>query len=252
MTPEERAANLTRSLFGYVQGHGGSFVRNEDQELQIILQGRRIPINFERNNIAFAGLMVAACGVTTISYESQMAIQRLQILAAQNAERMRMCRFSATSVDGQRVYIPIANGNLLCSYDLEEVTNGNNKENLWVEHPYDDPFQYESAEPQEGLALFESLLVETQACVRPELRWLVGMQAGLVPYIRTLFPARFILQIRGPSQNGGKTSGMQRFTILHGLGEVKGDCSVAALSNEGDIGLQVLDNKEQANFDQPL
>ena len=45
---------------------------------------------------------------------------------------------------------------------------------------------------------------------------------------------------------------MQRFTILHGFGEVKGDCSVAALSNQADIRLLFLDNKEQAHFDQPL
>ncbi len=55
----------------------------------------------------------------------------------------------------------------------------------------------------------------------------------------------------GPSQSG-KTSGAQRFTLLHGLGQVKGDFTVAALSSLGDIGLLAMDNKEQANFTQPL
>jgi hypothetical protein len=55
----------------------------------------------------------------------------------------------------------------------------------------------------------------------------------------------------GPTQQG-KTSGAQRFTLLHGLRDVTGDYSVAALNNMGDIGLLVMDNKEQANFTQQL
>jgi len=55
----------------------------------------------------------------------------------------------------------------------------------------------------------------------------------------------------GPTQQG-KTSGVQRFTLLHGLGLVKGDYTVGALAGLGDIGLLVLDNKEQANFTQEL
>jgi len=83
------------------------------------------------------------------------------------------------------------------------------------------------------------------------MRWFVAMDAGLFPFIRDSCPARLILVLIGPSQVG-KTSGAQRFTLLHGLGEVKGDFSVAALSNLGDNGLLVLDNKEQVNFKQPL
>jgi hypothetical protein len=43
-----------------------------------------------------------------------------------------------------------------------------------------------------------------------------------------------------------------RFTYLHGLGDVLGDFSVAALANSGDIGLLVMDNREQQNFTQEL
>jgi len=251
---EQEAAALAIRLVRYIERHDGRFFRDEDGQLQIILADRRIPITFERSNVALAGLMVNACGITTLSQKAQCAIQRLQIIAAEKAARMKLCRFSATSADGERIYIPIANGNLLCiGADCHhEVPNGDDENGMWIEHPYEEPFQYELDHPAEGLALFEQLLVETQACVCPEMKWLVGLQAGIFPYIRTLFPARLILELRGPSQLGGKTSGAQRFTLLHGLGEVKGDCSVAALNNEGDVGLLVLDNREQANFDQPL
>jgi hypothetical protein len=77
------------------------------------------------------------------------------------------------------------------------------------------------------------------------------MNAGFFPYVRDSCAARFLLELIGPTQQG-KTTGAQRFATLHGLGQVKGDFSVAALGSLGDIGLLVLDNKEQANFGQPL
>jgi len=159
----------------------------------------------------------------------------------------------------KRLYVPVKGGELLritwndpqYVRGIETVPNGNNDDAVWVEHPYNAPFNHSEA-TVEGLECFEHLCVETQACVRPEMRWLVAMQAGLFPYIRAFFPARFITALRGPSQEGGKTTGAQRFTLLHGLGEVDGDVSVAALNNSGDCGLLVLYNKEQANFEQPL
>src|SRR5262249_13959008 len=71
------------------------------------------------------------------------------------------------------------------------------------------------------------------------------------PFVRDLAGARFIAEHVGPTQNG-KTTGAERFTRLLGLGKVKGDATVASLANESDPGLQVLDNKEQANFNQQL
>jgi hypothetical protein len=83
------------------------------------------------------------------------------------------------------------------------------------------------------------------------MKFLVAMHEGFFPFIRETCPARPIVVHLGPSQ-AGKTSGAQRFTLLHGLGDVKGDYSVAALGNLGDIGLLVVDNKEQANFSKEL
>jgi hypothetical protein len=101
-----------------------------------------------------------------------------------------------------------------------------------------------------GLVLFEQLLVETQAC-SGSARWLVAMHEGLLPYVRDSLAARFILVHLGPSQSG-KTTGAERFLILHGLGHVKGDYTHAAIGDAGDIGLLVLDNREHADFQRPL
>jgi hypothetical protein len=78
------------------------------------------------------------------------------------------------------------------------------------------------------------------------------MHEGFMPYLRDWVSARMLVEHIGPSQHG-KTSGAQRFTKLHGLGEVLGDVSTAYLRNNCDgIGLMVLDNKEQANYGQDL
>jgi hypothetical protein len=251
---EKNATNLAHLLGKYVEKHGGRYLRGDDGGLSILVKGRRIVINFDRENTPLAELMIEACKTGTLSQAAQGAIQRILVVASQKAARMKLCSFSFCDDEGQRLYIPLAapDGRVLrMTGDRAEVID-NGTDELWIEHPLDDAVQYKISSPREGLETFERLLVNTQACVRPEMRWLVAMQLGLFPYVRDLCPSRFLLRLQGPSQTGGKTTGAQRFTLLHGLGIVKGDFSVAALQNEGDIGLLVLDNKEQANFTQPL
>jgi hypothetical protein len=193
--------------------------------------------------------MLKVCGVSTLLVGAQAAVQRLAVEASKHVESLMLRRFSAAS--NGTVYIPLHNGRLLrvSAAGIETVENG--EENFWVEHPSGDPLRYTASEPTSGLELFERLLVSNQACRVPAMRWLVAMHEGLFPFIRDDFPARFLLVPRGFSQQG-KTSGSQRFTLLHGLGVVKGDYTPAALGDKGDIGLLVVDNKEQANFTQPF
>lgn len=240
-------------LHRHVTKHKGQFLRDESGSLHLILGGRRVRLDFDYDNLDLANLFLAACHVTTLSQGARAAIQRLQVSAYQKSRNIRLRRFSAVSADDERVYIPIQSGQLLriSKDNIETVVNGNHGDGLWVEHPYGEPLKYSQTNPETGLALFEKLLVQTQACKQSAMCWFVAMQEGLFPFIRDLCPARFITVHIGPTQQG-KTSGAQRFTLLHGLGEVKGDCSVATLSNEGDIGLLVMDNKEQANLTQGL
>ena len=250
---EARAKCYARKLLAFVRKQLGLFLRDEHGSLHLILDGRRIPLTLGHDNLALAGLMLSACGVSTLSTAAQAAIQRLQVEAYRQAGKMRLRRFAALSDDGQRLYVPLQGGKLLrvTADRIEEAPNGRNDDCLWVEHPSDKPVRYASADPRAGLDAFERLLVDPQACRLPEMRWFVAMHEGLFPLVRDACPARFILSHIGPTQQG-KTSGGQRFTLLHGLGEVKGDYTVATLGNVGDIGLLVMDNKEQANFTQPM
>lgn len=184
---------------------------------------------------------------------AQVALQRLRVDALKAAGRMRFKRFSALSDDGQRLYIPLSDGQLLqiTPHRSTTVANGKNDDSIWLEHPYDDPFRLVPAPPGDGLAHFERLLVETQACQIPEMKWFIAMHEALFPFIRDACPARLLVVHIGSTQQG-KTSGAQRFTLLHCLRDVTGDYTVAALNNMGDIGLLVMDNKEQANFTQQL
>jgi hypothetical protein len=251
---ESNAGNIAKLLNKYVEKNGGRYLRGEDGSLSIVVGGHRILLNFERENTSLAELMIDACKMGTLSQAAQSAIQRIRVVASQKAACMKSRSFSFSDSEGQRLYIPLAApaGKVLRITGDRAETIDNGTDELWLEHPRDDALHYKNADPSEGLKAFERLLVNTQACVRPEMRWLVAMQLGLFPYLRDLCSARFLLQFQGPSQTGGKTTGAERFTRLHGLGSVKGNFSVAALHNEGDIGLLALDNKEQANFTQPL
>ncbi len=251
---EKAAACLMGELQQYIEKRKGQFLRDEDDSLHVILDGKRILINDDKNNGGMVNLMLRACGVGTLLVGARLAIQRLQVHADLKAGKMSFRKFSALSADGKRLYLPLAGGQLLriTSEEITPADNGKNVDSFWVEHPFDGPFDYSSKlNLQEALGHFERLIVETQSCAIPEMKWLVAMGEGLFPYLRDAFPARFILVHQGSTQQG-KTSGVQRFTLLHGLGQVMGDCSVASLGNLGDIGLLAMDNKEQKNFKQEL
>jgi hypothetical protein len=247
---EVSGKTLATKLREYIEAHGGQFLRDEAGLLYVALGGKRIQLNLERDNQLLAELMLAACDVTLLSHSAQVAIQRLQVNVMRDAGQIQVRRFSALSVDRTCLYVPLAGGNILevTAQGTQETVNGENGDRLWCEHPNGEPLRF-CASSHDGLQHFERLLVNTQACTSTSMRWLVAMHLGLFPYVRDLCPARFIMVFIGRQQSG-KTSGAARFTYLHGLGEVKGDYSVAALSNIGDIGLLVMDNKEQQNFTQ--
>ncbi len=245
---ERRAVVFFTQLYAHIKKQKGRFLRDEFDGLHLIIDQRRIPINHRRENYPLAALMLKVCGVSTLLVGAQAAVQRLAVEASKHVESLMLRRFSAAS--NGTAYIPLHNGRLLrvSAAGIETVENG--EENFWVEHPYGNALHYSEDDLARGLKLFERLLVENQACRVPEMRWFIAMHEGLFPFIRDDFPARMLLVSQGKSQQG-KTSGSQRFTLLHGLGKVKGDYTPAALADEGDIGLLVVDNKEQANFTQP-
>lgn len=237
-----------------IEQRQGVFLRDDGGHLHVLLGTCRIPLNEDKNNLELAKLMLQVCDVSTTSPGARAAIQRLQVLAAEKASTIQFRRFSTLSKDRARLYVPVHGSQLLqvTTSGVTAVANGNNQDGLWVEHPCSDLFKYKSGDPGPGLQDFERLLVHTQSCHPVEMQRFIAMAEGLFPFIRDSCPARPIVVHIGPSQTGGKTSGAQRFTLLHGLGEVKGDFSVASFGNLGDIGLLAMDNKEHCNMTREL
>jgi len=244
-------------LRDHIAKHNGQFLKADDGSLHLMLNKIRVPLSRDRDNYRLAELMLCACGVSSLSQGAQAAIQRLQVLALRTASNVVLRHFAALSADYSRLYIPVQGDKLMkvAVNSVEPANNGDNEDKLWVEHPNShrgvSAFEYRSDPPAGGLEKFESLIVDTQACRLPAMRWLVAMHEGAFPFVRDYCRARFLVVHIGGAQQG-KTTGAQRFTQLLGLGEVKGDYSVAALANQPDVGLLVMDNREQANFTQPL
>jgi len=246
-----------RKLVKKINQSKGQFLRAEDGALHLIVENHRVPLSYARENLFLAQLMLWGCSVSSLSPASQAAIQRLQTHAFFSASNIKLRFLGALSGDYDRLYIPIDGGKLLqiTADVIEKVANGSNKDKLWVEHPASatgsTAFAYSPAGATTGLAKYEQLLVATQSCEVSAMSWFVAMHEAFFPFVRDVSRSRFLVVHIGSTQQG-KTTGAQRFTQLLGLGEVKGDYSVAALSNEPDPGLLVLDNREQANFTQPL
>lgn len=249
---ERLAVAIERKLLQFVENEKGRFMKDDAGALHLVIGDRKIPIKFERENLELAQLMLEACNMTTLSTAAQAAIQRFQVSGRQKAEKIHIQLFAALSPSGH-IYVPLASGQLLQigAEAIVPVSNGENADSLWVEHPNGDGLDYKQVDVRAGLALFERLVVDTQACHTAAMRWFVAMHEGLFPFVRQGYRARLLVAHAGGTQQG-KTTGAQRFTLLHGLGEVKGDYTPAALANVGDIGLLVMDNKEQANFGQKL
>jgi hypothetical protein len=250
---ERSAFIIAAHVSDHIERRGGRYLRDEDGSLHLILNGKRIALKNDPENYALNGLLLDACGITAVTQVAKATIQRIQVKANEQASSISLRKFSALSEDRNRLYVPVHGAKLLAitAEGISEIDNGKNPDSVWVEHPDQTPFGYSSSDPAVGLLHLERLVVETQACLQPEMRWFVAMQEGFFPYVRELCPSRFITVHIGPSQQG-KTTGAEKFTILHGLGCVKGDYSVPALAGLGDIGLLVLDNKEQSNFSQGL
>ena len=263
-----------KRLFAALTRQGkDTYLRDEESGgfYLITEEGRRVPINDRSDNVEMMRLTFARCGLSLKDRGVQVAIQRLQVHASESTDRVRMRKFSAMSDDLLRLYVPtLTSGKVLCIHahmNPQLVANGRQPGNgkkakgdgIWVEHPLETGISLVihsgsrgslltgSLDPALGLGGFERLLVETQGCRVPEMKWFVAMHEGLFPYVRDVAEARLIAVHHGSSQNG-KTSGAQRFLKLHGLGEVCGDVTVAAVANHGDTGLIVLDNVEHQNL----
>jgi hypothetical protein len=250
-TPEVQGQQYFNRLIAYITKNDGRFLRNDEGDIFVLLDGREILLS--RENISLIGLMLSACNVSTVLAGAKIAIQRLLVYAQRSASGTNFRQFSAVSRDEKRIYVPISDDRLLqISEDkIQTVPNFTNMDALWIKHPKGKPFRYSREDPLAALTRFEALLVETLPCKQPEMRWFLAMHEGLFPLVRDFRTSQFLVVHRGATQQG-KTSAVQRFNLLHGLGEITGDGSIAALNAEGDVGFLALDNKEQENLNPSL
>lgn len=245
MSKSVDAGQTARAVIRGIAKEGGKFIR-VGEKVFVLLQGRRIEISPDFSNHAYAALQIKYCGKGTAEYSGRAICQRVAVIASEAASSIHLARFSAVSKDKARLYLPIAGGGLLqiMPTQLAVVANGENPDSFWVEHPRNEPFKFlPNCNVREALTLFQDLCVNTQSCSEKHA-WFVAMHEGLLPYVRDFVKARMLVEHLGPSQRG-KTSGAQRFTKLHGLGDVLGDVTPAYFRNSCDsLGLAVLDNKE--------
>ena len=253
---ELQGAKFAAKAVNYIKHSEGCFLLATDGKYHIILHGRRIPIAAESKD--FQAFFKDACKITTLSPEARMAVQHLDIHAHKQASKMVMRGFSAMyqAAGGwdSRVYVPISEeGKILCISPsrISPVPNGNNIDQLWLEHPKQNPFTWccpaDLAEVRGGLRVFEECLVNHQACKVPEMAWFVAMAEGLFPIVRDVTENRFLMLHIG-EKGHGKTFAAKQSMLLHGFDDVTFDPSIAALDNQHEQGMVVLDNKENANF----
>ena len=251
---EQRGAEYAEQLKHYLKQKDAKFLTDNEEKLSVYLDGTSISLLPTAENLDLCDLMLKVCRVSTMLVDARIAVQRLAVEARKQASRIQSRSFSAISKDGKRIYLPTPAKETLLQISeasIAEVPNGTNEDTFWLRHPKNNPFTFSEGDCQAALLEFERLLVESLSCKDHHLRWLVAMNEGLFPIVRDLCTARFILVHTGATQQG-KTTAAKRFILLHGMGDVTGDGSVASLSNQGDVGFLALDNREQVNFKQPL
>jgi hypothetical protein len=247
---------LAQTAVSQLIDEGARFVRKEEIEngelvYRIYLftkEGERYLVDPGSKNLIWAKEQHELTNTSTVNSNGKEVCQLIQTSVLSAATTLKFRSFSA--IENGNLFIPITHNRLLkvSAEGIQEIPNGSNQDGIYVEHPTSEPFNYQAdADVQQGLRLFEELVVETQATENPSHKWLVGMRLGLFPYIRQLVNRRQITNIRGLSQHG-KTTGAERFTRLHGLGELRGNVSVAYVQRLGDMGLLGIDNREQAKL----
>ena len=246
------AAYLYPILENYVLNNKSRFIRADDEQIHLLEGSKRIPLNHDPQSAEQAGLMERAFAgqMTHITTVGQLVLMRLKSFANRNAKAMSLRRFAATV--GNEIQIPVGDGaDILAVGEQSWKIAKNGAEKIWIEGAGKNnvlAFDEEAARnPVAGLKRFETLCVDTQKNRDKSMRWFVAMFAGLFPFVRDPVEARMTVFLTGEA-GAGKSAVGKRFCHLHGLGEVKGNVTTAAIYSRGDNGLLILDNKESKNI----
>lgn len=239
-----------------IQENKGSYLRDENGDYHVLVDGHRIPINFDKKNELLNALLIGAASITLGAPLAKSVIYYLINEARKSAGNFKLRFFSAMSKDRKRLYVPIAGpkgtGDIrqllqLDSQGIHLVPNGANADEIWLEHPEGNPFTYDPAKVKEGLRLLEELIVSKLTVRVPEMAWFCVMQGVFFVLVRDQYNDRMILLFIGSTQSG-KSSGARWESVLLGFENLKFDYKCAAFDQAGDIGAFFFDNKEQHNL----
>lgn len=258
---EREAAQESVKLLKYLGKRNVRYLRDETGEFQVLLDGKRIALNYDKDNYDLDQLLLDACDLTMHSRPTHSVISRLIKEARTKAGKFRVRYFSAMSEDRKRLYVPVVGENSgdttrelleITPEHIRRVPNGENADGLWLEHPLHNPLSYTAPKSPQGLRTdleaFENLIVRGQILKVPEMAYLIAMQESAFPYVRDAVQNRLITEHSGGTGEG-KTAGARCSIRLNvNSKDVIGRGTAATLYNAGDPGLLVLDNKEGEDF----
>jgi hypothetical protein len=244
-----------REIFNYVSSRNAKFIEDEEDGLQIQMDGKFLSLDPGKPGQPNVGLysLFSKFGMAgTATQIGRATLAAFQTLAYAHAGdgKTRVRPFSAISEDSKRIYLPQSDGALCISCDkISLEQNTLNQDGFRIEPAKDQQvFTYTPGDPREGLQDFERAVIEPMALRVPEMGYLLAMQLVFFPFLRSEHQDRFICLLKGPSGHG-KSTAARFISRLHGWQELRGDYSVSAVSSLGDCGLVLLDNKEQKNLE---
>ena len=237
----------------FIANKAGVYVQGDDGEFSVIIDGKRVALNYETDNYELNGLLLKVCKITLHDQITRSVVLRLIQVAHAAAGKFKLRKFSAMSPDQKQLYVPLKDSaKLLCvtAHGITIVPNGTNEDAFWIEHPNLDPeaeaLDYVAGDPKPGLAEFERLIVSRMATRTPEMAWFLAMEEVLFTFVREINHDRIIVWHEGP-KGSGKTTSARACCYLFGL-DATGDTTAPSLNRLGDCGLLVMDNKEGLNF----
>lgn len=248
---------IKEALIDYVVSNDGDFLRDGEGKPYVVLEGEKVDVT-DTESFEVKSILIKATGKTKNSKEVSSGLDRFALEVYERAGRIKVKKFAAVSKDEERVYYPQKDRSLLMvtADKIEAVPNGNNEDGFWVEPidiegVYEDqPFTYDEDSAEEGLRLFEELIINTQTVADRDhyMHYLVGIIESILPMLREFFKAVMII-IHVGAPGSGKTTGARRPLLLHGFPDVLDDVTPAALAEISKGGQVVLDNKENKAYE---
>ena len=161
---EREAWMYHQQLSEKIKKDKGSYLRDEVGDCHLLLGGKRIPLNYERNNHELNSLLLRSCDITLHAPAAKSTSGRLIHDARNAAGKFKLREFSAMSKDGTRLYVPLKDPSTLLQITADGIKAA--AEELpdlmmrWTEHVDD-----ETGLPLDARVAVDSLALHGQCAV---------------------------------------------------------------------------------------